>query len=155
MSRDPFYEEILAGLNDPLNPQDFEDCMADLLRDVFPGLVPVRGGKDSGMDGAIADGQGEPFPLVTTTTDDVERNLKGSLDSFLKREQPPKKVAFATSQSLTPQRRLKLMDLARERGFTLLQIVDRHGVADRLYRDSAWCEKLLGLSGQPSALSAI
>jgi hypothetical protein len=155
MSKDPFYDKILEGLAGPLNPQDFEDCMADLLRDTFPGLVPVHGGKDSGMDGAIADGEGEPFPLVTTTTEDVERNLKGSLDSFLKRQQPPRKVAFATSQSLTPPRRLNLMDLARERGFTLVQIIDQRGVADRLYRDTVWCKKLLGLSGRTSALSVI
>jgi hypothetical protein len=155
MPKDSFYEKILEGLAGPLNPQDFEDCIADLLRDVFPGLVPVRGGKDSGMDGAIADGEGEPFPLVTTTAEDVERNLMGSLDAFQKRRQPARKVVFATSQSLTPQRRLKLMDLVRERDLKLVQIFEQRGVADRLYRDSVWCKKLLGLSGQPSALSAI
>jgi hypothetical protein len=157
MSQDPFYEQILAGLNGSLNPQDFEDCMADLLRDAFPGLVPVHGGKDSGMDGAIADdeSEGEPFPLVTTTAENVERNLQKSLDSFLKRKQPPRKVIFATSQSLTPQKRLKLMDLAREKGFTLRQVIEQRGIADRLYKSPRWCKQLLGLSGQPSALSVV
>jgi hypothetical protein len=155
MSKDPFYEQILAGLNGALDPQEFEDCMADLLRELFPTLVPVRGGKDSGMDGAIADGEGEPFPLVVTTGEDVERNLRGSLDSFVERKQPSRKVVFATSQALTPQRRLKLMDQARERGFTLVQVIDQRGVANLLYKSSRWYKQLLGLSGQPSALSVV
>ena len=129
--------------------------MADLLRDAFPTLVPVRGGKDSGMDGAIADGEGEPFPLVTTTAEDVERNLRNSLDSFVERQQPRRKVVFATSQALTPQGRLKLMDLARERGFTLVQVVEQRGVANLLQKSPSWYKKLLGLSGQPSALSVV
>src|SRR6185295_7670975 len=104
MSRDPFYEQILAGLNGPLDGYLFQDCMTDLLRDTFPSLVPVRGGKDSGMDGAIADGKGEPYPLIVTTAGDVERNLKRSLDSWLKRKRPRRKVALATSQALTPER---------------------------------------------------
>ena len=82
MSQDPFYEQILAGLNGTLDPQQFEDCMADLLRELFPTLVPVHGGKDSGMDGAIADGEGEPYPLVTTTAKDVRRNLRKSITPF-------------------------------------------------------------------------
>jgi hypothetical protein len=155
MSNDPFYEQVLAGLNGTLNPQDFEDCMADLLRELFPTLVPVRGGKDSGMDGAIADGEGEPFPLVVTTGEDVERNLRDSLDSFIERRQPARKVVFATSQVLTPPRRLKLMDLARERGFTLIQVIDQHGVANLLAKSPRWYKKLLGLSGTPSALSVV
>src|SRR5436305_3410689 len=88
MPPDPFYEEILAGLNGPLDRDLFEACMTDLLRDTFPSLVPVRGGKDSGMDGAIADGEGEPYPLVATTAKDVKRNLTRSLDSLLKRKRP-------------------------------------------------------------------
>ena len=155
MVKDPFYQQILEGLSGDLNPQDFEDCMADVLRDEFPTLVPVRGGKDSGMDGAIADGEGEPFPLVVTTAKDVARNLRKSLDSFMERGQPARKAVFATSRSLTPQRRLKLMDLARKKGFTLVQIIEQRGVADRLYRNSRWCRQLLGLSGQPSALSVV
>ena len=56
MSRDPFYEQILAGLNGLSDAERtlFQDCVTDLLRDTFPSLVPLRGGKDSGMDGAIA-----------------------------------------------------------------------------------------------------
>src|SRR5215216_1640962 len=155
MSKDPFYEQILAGLNGTLNPHVFQECMDTLLQEVFSTLVPVRGGKDSGMDGAIADGEGEPFPVVTTTTEDVERNLRDSLDSFVKRKQPPRKVVLATSQAMTPQRRLKLMDLARERGFTLVQVYEQRGVANLLYKSPRWYKQLLGLSGQPSALSVI
>jgi len=94
MSRDQFYKEILVGLNG-LSDSDrtlFQDCMTDLLRDTFPSLVPVRGGKDSGMDGAIADGEGEPYPLVVTTATDVERNLRRSLDSYLKRKRPRRRL---------------------------------------------------------------
>ncbi|HEX8395673.1 MAG TPA: hypothetical protein VF665_25195, partial [Longimicrobium sp.] len=67
MIRDPFYREIVARLNDSdnrLDPELFERCAADLLRGLYPGLVPVRGGTDAGMDGAVADGGGLPFPLV-------------------------------------------------------------------------------------------
>jgi hypothetical protein len=155
MSQDPFYEQILSGLKGDLNPQHFEDCMADLLRELFPTLVPVRGGKDSGMDGAIADGEGEPFPLVVTTGENVERNLRESLESYVERGQPSRKVVFATSKALTPQRRLKLMDLARERGFTLVQVIDQRGVANLLCKSPRWYKQLLSLSGQPSALSVI
>ncbi|MFL6196460.1 MAG: hypothetical protein ACJ75H_19925 [Thermoanaerobaculia bacterium] len=155
MPQDPFYEQILAGLNGSLDPQVFEDCVADLLREQFPTLVPVRGGKDSGMDGAVADGEGEPFPLVVTTAQDVRRNLRKSLDSFVKRGQPARKVVFATSRVLTPQRRLNLMDLARGKGFTLVQIIEQRGVANLLMKSPRWYKQLLGLSGQPSALSVV
>ncbi len=155
MSQDPFYEQILAGLKGTLNPHVFEECMADLLREAFPTLVPVHGGKDSGMDGAIADGEGEPYPLVTTTAKDVRRNLRKSINSFLKRRQPARKVVFATSQSLTPQRQLGLKDLAREKGFKLVHLVEQRGVANLLYNSPRWCKQLLDLSGQPSALSVV
>src|SRR5947209_9343459 len=157
MSRDPFYEEILAGLNG-LSDSDrtlFQDCMTDLLRDTFPSLVPVRGGKDSGMDGAIADGEGEPYPLVVTTAEDVERNLTRSLDSFLKRKRPRRKVALATSQALTPERQHKLKDLAQKKGFMLVWLIEQSGVADRLRENGYWRERLLGLTGEPSTLSVV
>jgi hypothetical protein len=79
MIRDPFYRQIIDRLKGPLDPELFEQCAADLLRAIYPTLVPMRGGADSGMDGAIADGEGEPFSLVTTTDERVLRNLTRSL----------------------------------------------------------------------------
>jgi hypothetical protein len=46
--------------------------------------VPVRGGTDAGMDGAIADDAGPAFPLVCTTAKDVIGNLTRSLNSYLR-----------------------------------------------------------------------
>jgi hypothetical protein len=152
---DSLYQQILSKLDGPLDPQKFEDCMADVLRDIFPGLVPVRGGKDSGMDGAIADGEGAPFPLICTTSKDVSRNLSRSLDSFLKRGSKAWKVVLATSRALTPQQRFKIEDLAQSKGFVLVQLIEQRGVADRLYHDRRWRTELLELSDPPSALSPV
>lgn len=129
--------------------------MTDLLREVFPGLVPVPGGNDAGMDGAIAQVEGEPFPLVCTTGEDVHGNLAASLDSFLKRGLSSRKVIVATSRTLTPSEMRSLFELATEKGFTLHQVFERSAVAFLLYRDTVWCKRLLGLTGQPSALSVV
>lgn len=156
MSEELFIEKIRRGLKEQvLHPQDFEDCMVQLLRKIFPGLFPVRGGKDSGMDGAIADGIGEAFPLVVTTRKEVERNLTESLDSYMKGGRPRRKVVLATSQALTPPRQNKLKDLAQDKGFILVQIIEQSGVAILLLENSGWCEKLLGLTGEPSTLSVV
>lgn len=152
---DPLHQQILDRLAGELDGRVFEDCVCDLLRDVFPSLVPVRGGSDAGMDGAIADGEEEPFPLICTTRHDFHRNLVASLDSFLLRGRRPRKAVFATSQEITPEKRYRLEDAAQERDFTLVQIVDRHGLAQRLYWKPRWLRDLLGLSGTPSALSTV
>jgi hypothetical protein len=82
--RGPLYRDILSGLDGRLDPELFEQCSIDLLRrEAFPTLVPIRGGSDAGMDGAIADGEGLPYPLVCTTGTDVIGNLTRSLDSYL------------------------------------------------------------------------
>jgi hypothetical protein len=152
---DPLHQQILDRLGGELDGQVFEDCACDLLSDAFPSLVPVRGGSDGGMDGAIADGKGEAFPLICTTGLDVKRNLEESLDSWLARERRPRRAVFATSQAITPKKRFQLEDAAREQGFTLIQVIDRHGMAQRLYRSPRWLRDLLGLSGAPSALSVV
>ena len=152
--RDPFYRQICQALEGHLDDKVFERCMGDLLRPDFPGLVPVPGGGDSGFDGVIPD-QEEAFPLVCTTGKDVERNLTRSLDSIVKRGWTARKVALATSQALTPQRRLGLFDQAKEKNFRMMQVLDQRALADRLYRSSRWCKELLGLAGQPSPLSVV
>lgn len=155
MLRDPFYRQIYQALDGPLDPLVFERCMGDLLRPDYPWIVPVSGGTDSGMDGAIADGEGEPFPLVCTTTDDVIRNLTRSLDSYLDSNLPRRKVVLATSRNLTTRKRANLYQRAREKGFELLQIFEREAVADRLAGSPRWCKELLGLTWKPSALSTV
>lgn len=154
--KDPLWRDILASLaSDDLDPDLFERCAADLLRDLFPGLVPVPGGGDAGMDGAIADGTGEPFPLIATTAKDLERNLAKNLESYLERGGSRRNAVFATSRAITPAKRRRLVALAKTKDFTLVQVVERHGIADRLYRDARWRKELLGLSGDPPALAAV
>lgn len=155
MIRDPLYRQIIERLNGPLDPELFEQCVADLLRAIYPTLVPIRGGSDAGMDGAIADGLGEPFPLVATTSERVLENVTRNLNAYLADGRPRRKVVLATSQSLTTGRRKNLHRRAGELGFTLVQIYDQDATANLLYRSPEWCHELLGLSGTPPALSAI
>lgn len=158
MIRDPFYRDIVARLNDRdsrIDPETFERCAADLLRSIYPGLVPVRGGSDAGMDGAIADGRKSPLPLICTTSDQLTRNLRGSLRSYLSNGGRRRRAVFATSRPLTPNRRANLFKAAKDEGFLLVQVHDQAGFADLLYRSPAWCRELLNLTGEPPALSAV
>jgi hypothetical protein len=150
--RDLFYKQIFEGLAGRLDGDLFEACASALLRKDFPTLVPIRGGTDSGMDGVTA----SPGPfLVCTTSPDVIGNLTKSLKSNLQSGSSRRSALLATSQKLTATRRTNLENRARELGFSLLQIYDRAAIADRLYYEPHWCKELLGLTGRPSALTAI
>lgn len=156
MNRDPFYQQILQRLNGTLDPFSFEHCAVDLLHTVDKLLVvPVCGGTDYGMDGAIADGEGPAYPLVCTTQKDVIGNLMKNLHSNLDHEGQRRKVMLATSQPLGGRKRRNLENKAAEMGFTLVQIYDRAAIADRLYDNPKWCRELLNLTGEPSALSLL
>ena len=146
--RDPHYQDILGGLEDRLDPDLFEDCVADILHPEIP-VVPIKGGNDAGMDGAVFDGRGEPYPLITTTTESVTTNLGDSLKSYEKEGGGRRMAVLATSRRLTALRRRNLHKKAAELGYTLVQIIDQRGVADRLYRSPRWCRLLLGLTGEP------
>jgi hypothetical protein len=76
--------------------------MTALLRNDFPTLVPIRGGGDAGMDGAVADGEGQPFPLISTTGWDVIGNLTSNLESYLAIGGQWRRTILATSRTLTP-----------------------------------------------------
>lgn len=151
---DPHHRAILDGLNGSLDPQAFEKCAVDLLRKEWPGLVPIRGGRDDGFDGAVADGASqEPFPLIVTTGTNLARNLRKNLDSAMRTGWKPQQACFATSQRIKPATRSKLFEVAREKGVTLVQTFDQDWFAGRLYREPQWCKRLLGITGRPHALS--
>lgn len=155
MIRDPFYQDIIQGLNGRLDPELFEQCVTDVLRSIYLGLVPIRGGSDAGMDGAIGDAEGVAFPLITTTQENVIGNLTKNLNSYLQNGGTRRKVVLATPQKLTPKRRRNLEERANEFGFTLIQVYSQEALANLLYRSPEWCRELLGLTGQPPALSVI
>jgi len=125
VKRDQFYGEIWNRLGQPLDPDVFERCVCDLLRAEHPSLVPVRGGGDSGMDGAIADGEGPAFPLICTTSSHVIGNLSKNLASYLKSGGTRRKAVVATSQALTPKRRQNLVTGGADLGFDVIQVYDR------------------------------
>ena len=151
---DPHHRAILDGLSGRLDPDMFEQCAADLLQTDWPRLVPIRGGRDHGFDGAVADRDSqEPFPLVATTGKALVQNFRTSLDSAKRNDWKPKRALFATSRRITPALRGKLFEAARERGVTLVQTYDQDWFAGRLYREPQWCKRLLGVTGRPNALS--
>ena len=135
MIRDPFYRRIIEGLGGRLDPELFEQCASDVLRHWHPTLIPIRGGGDAGMDGAVADGQGPAFPLICTTGKDVIGNLTRSLDSYVGSGGKRRNVIMATSRQLTPKRRRNLEKRAEEKGFVLVQLYDQAAIADRLYHE--------------------
>ena len=107
------------------------------------------------MDGAVGDGEGTAFPLVCTTQASVISNLTRSLESYIKEGGTRRRVVLATSQSLTPKKRRNLEGRSQQLGFTLVQIHDHDDFVDRLYRSPQWRRELLGLTGDPPALSAL
>lgn len=107
------------------------------------------------MDGAVADFEGEAFPLVTTTGKDVIGNLTKNLKSYLDNKGERRKVVSATSQKLTPRRIENLKKRANELGFTLVQVYEQTSIADMLYRDPKWTKNLLNLPGDPPPLSKV
>jgi len=151
--RDPHHQAIIDALNRRLDPDVFEACAADLLKSEWPTLVPVVGGSDDGYDGSVAKMGRDPFPLITTTSSRVKDNLERNLKRAISGGWSIKNAIFATSRRITPPTRKKLFAVAGELGVQLQQVYDQDWFANALYREPAWCKKLLGLTGRPSALS--
>jgi len=154
MPTDPLSSQIAERLSGSLDPAAFERCAVDLLRSVYPSLAPVSGGNDAGFDGSIAHPDG-PYPLICTTAKDVARNVERSCRERLARTAGPARAVVATSQALTPARRRAVIERAEALGVTIVNIHDRDDLAERLRRDPRWLRELLGLSGDPPALSAV
>ena len=155
MVRDPLYRSIERRLGERLDPNLFEKCAVELLRDAYPGLAAVAGGDDGGMDGAISSGTGEPLPLIVTTSERVLGNLTRSLTAYQRTGGSARQAVLATSQALTPRRKRNLEKRARELGFTLCNVQDRGDFTGLLYRNPMWRRELLGLTGDLPALSAM
>jgi hypothetical protein len=153
--KDPLYDKIISGLSALNDGTTFEACANDLLRKLYPQLVPIPGGNDAGFDGAAAMPDGDRLQLICTTREDVIGNVSGSLTETKRKNQSGNAVLIATSQALTPQQKRNLADRVAEFGKKLYPVYDQTAFADMLYRDSAWRIRLLGIPGAPSALTAV
>ena len=150
---DSHHRLILEGLEGHLDPKVFEACAVELVRkDGWP-IVHVRGGKDDGFDGSVADGIGEPFPLIVTTSRNPVQNLKQSLERVKDTGWKANRAIFVTSRPIAGGMRRKLRDAARAVDFSLVQTYGQDDLAYRLYRNPDWCKRLLGVTGRPRALS--
>lgn len=153
---DRFLQDIRAALAErEFNFDSFEECVCNLLRDEFPGIVPIRGGDDAGMDGAIPSPDAQPLPVITTTSSRVLENLTRNLDRYVDQGGHARRALLATSRDLSPRRRRKLEERAHEKDFVLAQVFEGRDLAERLYHRPDLCHSLLGLTGQPAALSEI
>ena len=150
---DSHHRLILERLEGHLDPKVFEACAVELVRkDGWP-IVHVRGGKDDGFDGSVADGIGEPFPLIVTTSRNPVQNLKQSLERVKDTGWKANRAIFVTSRPIAGGMRRKLRDAARAVDFSLVQTYGQDDLAYRLYRNPDWCKRLLGVTGRPRALS--
>ena len=115
---------------------------------------PSLAAGDAGFDGSVTDAdERRPIPLVVTTAARPAINLKRSIKSAKLQDPALDRAFFASSRSLTPQTRRKLDQVSAKEGVRLMQVYDRAWFAQALYRDPAWCKRLLGLRVDPVALS--
>ena len=109
------------------------------------------------MDGLDASDPDQPTILAATTGQRVRRNLVESLRSHKRQGANirARHVVVATTQVATGTLIDDLRGAAAGEGFQLINVHGQRAFADLLYRSSHWTSELLGLSGEPSALSAI
>lgn len=156
MIRDPLFRAINQRLDDGVDPDAFELFAAEVVRKEIASAVPLRGGGDSGADGLAAVSDGPPIPIVVTTSNDAIGNLSRNLSRYASEwPDPSKRAVFVTHRSLTPRRQQNLIDRAKSLGFRLVQVYEREAVARRLYELPVWRRELLGLTGNPPALSQV
>ena len=106
------------------------------------------------MDGARGTAEGV-YPLICTTGDDVLGNVRKSLTNYLREHGGPKRCVIATTTFLTPQRRRNIIKAASVLGVTVVNIHDGEDFVGRLYVDHRWRLELLGVTGNPPALSKL
>jgi len=134
----------------------FERLAAELVRETSLGTNLAVGGADNGYDFEIVDATLEPGPGVVTTSDRVTSNLRRNLERNRRNcPRAAKKTFIVTSSELTSRKRDNLKKTAQALGYVYLGAADRRDVARYIYAHPHWAQDLLGLTGQPSALSLV
>lgn len=139
-----------------LQPSDFEDCAAALIGRDYPGLVPVTGGTDHGLDAELVDPNGQVLGLIVTssrTFEGARRSLRDSLRSARDHGKRVDQVVVANLAEVNLQKRLKLTTIAKELGCDLVQVYDRPWFANAFREDPEWRRRILHIEGGTFCLS--
>lgn len=152
-------DRIDQRLNDPrfrLQQSDFEGCAAALIGHDYPGLVPVTGGTDHGLDAELVKPNGQVLGLIVTSSriwEGAKKSLRGSLTSARDHKQRVDQVVVANLVEVNRQKRIRLAAIAKEFKCELIQVYDRPWFANALRDDPAWRRKILRIEGGAFSLS--
>jgi hypothetical protein len=152
-------DRIDQRLNDTryrLQQSDFEDCAAALIANDYPGLVPVTGGTDHGLDAELVKPNGQVLGLIITssrTWEGAKKSLRGSLKSAQDHKKRVDQVVVANLAEVNRQKRIKLAAIAKEFRCELIQVYDRPWFANAFRDDPDWRRKVLHIEGGAFSLS--
>lgn len=139
-----------------LQQSDFEDCAAALVAHDYPGLVPVTGGTDHGLDAELVKGNGQVLGLIITssrTWEGAKKSIRGSLKSARDHKKRVDQVVVANLAEINRQKRTKLAAIAKEFSCELIQVYDRPWFANAFRDDPDWRRKILHIEGGAFSLS--
>ncbi len=139
-----------------LHPSDFEDCAAALIGHDYPGLVPVTGGTDHGLDAELVKADGQVLGLIITSSrswDGAKKSLSGSLKSARDHKKRIDQLIVANLAEVNRQKRIKLAAIAKEFNCELIQVYDRPWFANAIRENPDWRRKILHIEGGAFSLS--
>ena len=148
-------DQRLSDTRARINPHDFEDCATSLLTSVYPGLVPITGGSDFGLDAEITEDSRTTGLVVTSARswDGAKRSLRDSLSSMRKNCVPVQRVVAVSLAEANRSKREKLRDIATEFDCELVQVYDRSWFANQFRENPDWRRKILDIEGGPFSFS--
>lgn len=152
-------DRIDQRLNDTryrVQQTNFENCAAALVAREYPGLVPVTGGTDHGLDAELVKPNGQVLGLIITssrTWEGAKKSLRGSLVSARDHKKHVDQVIVANLAEINRQKRIKLGEIANEFQCELLQVFDRPWFANAFRANPDWRRQILHIEGGPFSLS--
>ncbi|KQW44984.1 hypothetical protein ASC77_19545 [Nocardioides sp. Root1257] len=148
-------DQRLSDTRARINPHDFENCATSLLSPLHPGLVPITGGTDFGLDAEITDDERTTGLIVTSSRswDGAKKSLRDSLRSMRKNKVPVDRVVVVNLAEANRSKREKLKDIAKEFDCELVQVYDRAWFANQFRENPDWRRKILGIEGGPYSFS--
>jgi hypothetical protein len=145
----------LADTRARIDPHDFEDCATSMLTSMYPGLVPIVGGTDHGLDAEIFL-DARPTGLIITSSRTLEgarSSLRSSLASVNRHRLPVRHVMVANLAEMNRRRRDGMAAIAKEFDCELVQIFDRAFFANQFREQPDWRLKILDIAGGAFCLS--